>query len=248
MKRTMKSIRTGDIFSTNEGGSVTVTEVIAWDRINIKHNDVYGYETTVRLQDLNGGSIKNPYHPSVHGIGFSGVGPYLTSVNRQATLEYSIWQSMIQRCYSTVYQLTRPNYVDCSVDVRWHNFQNFAHWYCNQPGYNKGYELDKDILTHGNKVYSPETCVLVPKEINNLFRDFSNRSSNRELPTGVTKRGNRYRAYGKRRSLGTFDTIELACDVYVEHRRNEVLTITRKYKNDINENVYYALQALAYSI
>lgn len=248
MKRTMKSIQTGDIFSTNEGGSVSVTEIIAWDKINIKHNDVYGYETTVRLQDLNGGSIRNPYHPSVHGIGFIGVGAYTASVNRQITLEYSVWQSMIARCYSDVSQITRPTYIGYSVDVRWHNFQNFAQWYCNQPGYNKGYDIDKDILHEGNLVYSPETCVLVPKEINNLFRDFSNRSNGRELPTGVTKRANRYRAYGKRASLGTFDTVELARDAYIEHRRNEVLTISRRYKDDINEDVYYALQALAYSI
>lgn len=31
------------------------------------------------------------------------------------------------------------------------------------------YELDKDILIPGNKLYSPNTCCLVPKEVNLLF-------------------------------------------------------------------------------
>ena len=29
--------------------------------------------------------------------------------------------------------------------------------------------IDKDILVKGNKVYSPNTCCLVPKNVNNLF-------------------------------------------------------------------------------
>ena len=27
-------------------------------------------------------------------------------------------------------------------------------------------EIDKDLLYEGNKIYSPETCCLIPKEIN----------------------------------------------------------------------------------
>lgn len=52
--------------------------------------------------------------------------------------------------------------------------------------------VDKDILVKGNKVYSPETCCLVPANVNALFvkRD----KSRGELPIGVTKHRKKYRA------------------------------------------------------
>ena len=45
--------------------------------------------------------------------------------------------------------------------------------------------LDKDILIKGNKIYSQDTCIFVPKAINSLF---TNRKRFRgEYPIGVYK-------------------------------------------------------------
>jgi hypothetical protein len=43
--------------------------------------------------------------------------------------------------------------------------------------------LDKDILYKGNKIYSPDTCVFVPQEINALF--VKNDANRGDLPIGV---------------------------------------------------------------
>lgn len=43
--------------------------------------------------------------------------------------------------------------------------------------------VDKDILHPGNKVYSPENCILLPQRINELFFVSSRGTSN--LPQGT---------------------------------------------------------------
>ena len=74
---------------------------------------------------------------------------------------------MFVRCYDNKYQLRQPTYIGCSVSDEFCNFQNFAEWYshykyeCQYP-----LEIDKDLLYEGNKIYSPKTCCLLPKEIN----------------------------------------------------------------------------------
>ena len=67
------------------------------------------------------------------------------------------------------------SYKGVEVCEEWYNFQNFAEWCETQKFLNakdvkgKSYQLDKDILVKGNKIYSPDTCCFVPPEINSLF-------------------------------------------------------------------------------
>jgi len=51
-----------------------------------------------------------------------------------------------------------------TVCDEWLNFQVFAKWY-NEQSY-KHDDLDKDILSNGAKMYSPENCVLISRELN----------------------------------------------------------------------------------
>lgn len=70
------------------------------------------------------------------------------------------WVAMIKR----VYHNPLPTYVDCSVDPSWHLYSDFKQWF--DLNHVVGYQLDKDILQPGNKIYSPDTCVFVPHFIN----------------------------------------------------------------------------------
>jgi hypothetical protein len=122
------------------------------------------------LQNIKNGQIKNPYHKSVYGIGYYGIGKYSARINNVKSEEYVKWFSMFFRCYDEKYHQKHPTYIGCSVSSEFHNFQNFAEWY-NRTKYECSYplELDKDFLYDGNRIYSPKTCCLLPKEINNLI-------------------------------------------------------------------------------
>lgn len=77
---------------------------------------------------------------------------------------------MLRRCYSPTTQERSPTYIGCSVATEWHDFQVFAEWY--NTKFFEGtfeWELDKDILEKGNKIYSPKTCIPLPSELNCLL-------------------------------------------------------------------------------
>lgn len=95
---------------------------------------------------------------------------------------YMKWRSMIVRCYSESFILRQPSYIGCSSVVEWHLFSNFKTWMENQIW--EGKELDKDILIHGNKVYSPETCVFVDNKINVFLTDY--KAKRGVYPIGVS--------------------------------------------------------------
>lgn len=101
------------------------------------------------------------------------------------TAQYRTWASMLSRCYCDNGQGYRT-YKGCSVCPEWLVFSNFKAWMDKQDW--QGKQLDKDILVQGNKVYSPDTCVFVPRAINAFFKLGIN---GRDLPTGAAKIGTR---------------------------------------------------------
>lgn len=113
-------------------------------------------------------SVKDRLHPICCDVGFIGAGEYNSKTEVCGVRPYVVWRHMIKRCYdksSRVYQSYGMKGV--SVCENWHNFQNFAEWYCNNyPKDGKKYELDKDKLFKGNMLYSPGTCCFISKSEN----------------------------------------------------------------------------------
>lgn len=187
-------------------------------------------------------TLKNNLKPSVYGIGFIGEGDYRPSINRKKTKAYSKWNNILHRSYDVKYKENNPTYKDVIVCKYWHNFQNFAKWFENN--YKEGFELDKDILIKGNKIYSPETCCFVPREINSLFKTYSKKS---ELPIGVTydKFNNKYkvsfRIDKKMTTMGRFDTISKAHEIFKITKEKYIREIAEKWKGIITEQVYEIL-------
>lgn len=149
-------------------------EIIAFNSnndIRVKFLDEHGIEVSVTYSNFKRGCIKNPYDISVYGIGYIGEGKYMAKKNGKCTPEYHMWISMLQRCYSEKWKDKFPAYYGlCTVCDEWLNYQTFAGWYDkNYYPVPKRLHLDKDIILEGNKVYSPETCILVPQRINMLF-------------------------------------------------------------------------------
>lgn len=202
-------IKTGDKFKINSGGVVIVTKVIHSDKIYAKHLDRHRHEFITTARILENGSIRNPYLPEVCGVGYVGVGDYSSRShgNGKVNKVYRDWANMILRCYSEKYRHITPTYADVTVCEEWHNFQNYAEWSSGQYK-EDDWELDKDLLIKGSKIYSPSTCVYVPQEINTLL--INNKTKRGDLLIGVGRSKNRFRArivrYGKLVHLGCFAT------------------------------------------
>ena len=125
------------------------------------------------------------------GIGYIGEGKYKSKENGKNTRVYKTWKNMLQRCYDSKYHEEKPTYINCSVSEEFHNFQNFGEW----DEYNfyqiEGQQmcLDKDILVKHNKLYSPDTCIYVPKTINSLFVKRQNDRGKSAIGTFCDKNG-----------------------------------------------------------
>ena len=126
--------------------------------------------------------------------------------------------NMIQRCYSAKYQDRQPTYVGCTVCDEWLTFSVFKSWMITQDWKNK--ELDKDILNQGNKIYSPDSCIFVNREINALLVD--QKSTRGLCPKGVSFHKQRKKFVvrmainGKSTHIGLYLTPELASAAYLK--------------------------------
>ena len=175
----------------------------------------------------------------VYGVGINDL------LYTRGTPSYLAWTAMLERCYCAKYQHNRNTYNDCSVCKEWLLFSNFKKWFDNpENGYKDGYHLDKDIIVKGNKIYSPQTCCLVPASVNSLL---TSRKTQRGIyPIGVAKvRSGRFvaRACSNKRHIGVYDTIEEAFNAYKEVKERYIKFIAESYfqQGKITERVYNAL-------
>lgn len=223
---------------------------IVLDYKNAKEVTVEFYEPrciiVCEVSKLKKGQIKNPMKPSYYNKGYIGVGKYgFKDFNA-----YRTWQSMLVRAYSDNYHKDKPSYKDVTVCEEWLNFQNFAEWFYHQEfseakdDKDKSYQLDKDILVKGNKVYSPETCCFVPQDINILFTR-KNRIREKSVGVNFRKSSNKFQARisccGIDKHLGYFDEFEEAFKVFKINKESLIKDLAEKWKFGISKNVYETL-------
>lgn len=240
--------RTGETRINNFGSTMIITAYRGCMDIDVYFEE-YEYIAEHRTyQQFKNGNIKCPYEPRVYNTGYLGEGPFLASENGKKTRAYNTWKEMLRRCCDVEYHKRQPTYKDCEVCEEWLNFQNFAEWYEENyyeiPG--EQMALDKDILTKGNKVYSPESCVFVPKSINSLFVKCD--STRGDLPIGVSynKQRKKYIARcnirtGKIKHLGCYDMPEEAFNIYKTFKEAYIKKVANDYIEDIPFNLYQAM-------
>ena len=205
-----------------------------------------GYETTVELVQVKRGNVKDPYSPSVHGVGILGT-KYPSTINGVHTKEYGLWSSMLERCYSDAIKKRRPTYVDCKVSSNFLHYEYFYEWCNRQVGFgNKGWHLDKDLLIKGNKVYSEDSCVFIPKDINMVLTKST--ASRGECLIGVHwhKKDKAFvaqvnKSKGKKEHLGYFKTEIEAFNTYKQAKESFIKEQAEKWKGKIDERAYDAL-------
>jgi hypothetical protein len=239
-----KENRVGEKHITNEGYEIEIIEYFGAFNCTVQFNDRFNTILyNVIYHQVTKRNIENPNHPKTYNIGYMGIGKFFAKKNGVKTQHYIVWSGIIRRCYNENERHKYPSYKGCLVVEEWHNFQNFAQWF--DENYNpetmQDWQLDKDILVKGNKIYSPETCCFVPQEINLLFVNSPNKLN--DLPKGVIKHGNKYRArFGKnRKHIGLFNIPEEAFHAYKIAKEQHIKETADEWKGLISEEVYQAM-------
>ena len=209
-----------------------------------------GYRKVAEMKEVRSGEIKDPYLPSVYGVGVLGA-KYPTRVNGVKTKEYVLWTNMLVRCYSDSSKKKRPTYEGCEVSDNFKNYEYFYEWCNKQIGFtNEGngnpFQLDKDLLIKSNKVYSEDTCVFIPAEINTLLIKCV--ATRGEHLIGVSWHKTRKafvakvnKSKGKREYLGFFNTEIEAFNAYKQVKEAFIKEQANKWKSQIDIRAYEAL-------
>lgn len=145
------------------------------------------------------------------------------------------------RCYNKTMQKDKPKYIGCQMCTEWlEDRQEFYKWldenYYTIDG--EQVDIDKDILIKGNRVYSPDTCLIVPHHINTMFETIPKY-------TIYCKRSNTYKAMIKVKNknivLGYYQTEQEAQEVYRLHKQSRIIALADEYKSKIPTKVYKAI-------
>lgn len=229
-------IKVGDKFKTNEGYDVEVLDYVNANKVLISFSEPRKYEKFVIASKLREGKISNPYHTSLYGKGYLGEG------NRKDFRQ--LWTNMLRRCYSSKDHKSKF-YESVKVCDEWLNLTNFTEWVLSQK-YEEGWELDKDILSNRDKVYSPDTCCFVPKEINTaMVLPRKSLAYTHMIGMYIDKRTGNYVARAKNGKMnsyiGVFKTEDDAYQAYKQSKETYIKQLAEKWKDVIDERVYQKL-------
>ena len=246
LKRTPVSERLGEIKLNNQGRKMAIIAYRTESDIDVQFENGF-IVTNTQYQLFERGTISDPFFPTFYGVGYMGMRTNYKDSSRYSR-QHEVWSSMMKRCYNK--NCTRHTwYEDCRVAEEWHNFANFLKWYNDHyyelPEGMGEVDLDKDIKYHNNKIYGPDTCLLVPAAINR--RIYHRITSYTGLPLGVTydEKSGRYKARGradkKDKFFGYYNTVEEAFARVKLEKEKEIRKAAELYKPYMPEEVYNAV-------
>ena len=236
----------------NQGSLMKIVEYIDNRNIVVEFQDDYKFRVNNNYGNFQRGSIKNPFHPSIYGVGITG-NKYSRSINCKMTKEYDTWIHILQRCFDDRLKEKQPSYTDKECCEEWLYYPNFYEWLHSQPNFDKWYKekrwaIEKDILVKGNKVYSPNTCCLVPQNVNCLF--LKREAERGKYPIGVRYTRDGFTAVcrnpflNKSIELGCYSTPEKAFYLgYKPYKENIIKQVAQIEfdNNNITEECYRAM-------
>ena len=214
---------TGRTFMSTNSGKFLVTEYFNYDKIAIVFLNT-GYRMLARANNIGKGEVKDPYAPSIIGVGYVGVGPYSVDGTPFERMIYSRWRGILDRCY-----VKKEGHK--SVHPEWFNFQYFAAWFTSEfytvPYYSM-YDMavDKDVLFPGNEEYGPYRCLILPGFINSKvqLKDFDRKRIN-DLLTG---------------KMTQFEILKLF--KYKEAREARIRSLADEHRNILPPHVFMAIK------
>ena len=244
----------GTITKNWQGYEMEVIEYIDYGHVTVKFSPPYEGIIKTRMDKVKEGCVHNPFAPTVCGYGITG-SKYSTrdeiDTNKHG-IEYLTWVNMLKRCFDDKNKEKNPTYKDATCDSQWQFYENFYEWMRSQENFENlkqqnDVNLDKDILQKGNKIYSPDTCVLVPAKINNVL--LGSNAIRGEYPIGVyyLKRNRKFAAHegGHQNAtyLGLYNTPEEAFAVYKVYKEEKIKKLAKEEyeKGNIIKKCYEAL-------
>lgn len=188
----------------------------------------------------------NPHKKSkIRGVGIND-SDFKTNENIEGKTRqhpaYRLWVSVIMRCYSEDFHKLYPTYAGCTVCEDWKLFSNFNKWY--KENYKEGYHLDKDILFPGNKLYSPRTCLFVPRWINVFVTDSNKTRGEYKIGVYFNKQVAKFEARcnldDKRVYLGLFNNEDDTHRAWLDYKFKQLID-NKQTIDDIDPRLYSAL-------
>lgn len=161
---------------------------------------------------IRGNSIAN--RRLKYGVGINDA-DYVTKpvINGKETRcpAYKAWHHMLLRAYNQRYNTKHPTYGAVTVCDEWLIFSNFRRWFI--ENHVDCCELDKDILSKENKIYSPETCIYVPQWLNKFTTNRKSKRGKYLIGVSWDLKSDKFRAQvsncnpagNKKEYLGVFD-------------------------------------------
>lgn len=178
-----KEERIGIEFTTNEEYQVIVIDYQDCMKVQVMFLDEHKHKMWTQWSNLKSGSLKNPFHRSVFGVGYLGTDENgqipKTRENGKPTREYNLWNGMLERCYDEKCHKKYPTYKNCTVCQRWLCFANFLEDISKIKGYELWRNNPKQRISLNKDIYYTELGIKTDcKEYSLLTTRFIDNSEN----------------------------------------------------------------------
>ena len=246
-------VKVGDLRRNNYGCLYTVIRIRDSYNATIRYLDKFSHEQTLALRSARLGITRNPYAPTLAGVGYIGSGKYMSSVSRGTyTREYMLWAGLIRKYYDRKkVDITQSKY-NKNVCPEWHNFQTFADWVVSLGYYDDQlFSLNTTLLADESNVIGPDTTCFIPDVlVGHLVRTKPRRVST--LPMGIIlpTRCARYlvqiKCYGKSQPIAKCVDIFEAISIHKHAKEEHVKEVANLYRHELEPRVYDALMSWKY--
>lgn len=103
------------------------------------------------------------------------------------TISGVLWNNIKERCTIDGATQSRESTYIGTIN-KFKDWCSFVEWHQKQKGYGLGYQLDADILKSNVKMYSEDTCLIIPAALNKFLQSYKGKRG--KWPQGIYKRAN----------------------------------------------------------
>jgi hypothetical protein len=140
------------------------------------------------------------------------------------------------------FQASHPTYAGVTLHPDWEDPQKFCDWVVAQKGWGEpDWALDKDLLVPGNKIYGPDTCCFLPREVNTAILPVAGLSIALPPNTLQTSWGCYYKGNDWSVTKRGFHSEAEARAYYKGLREGVTMSLARRYKRNLDPRAFEAL-------